>query len=223
MMKQIQLSEGLILLSGEKRMGKTRLSLKLANYLAQNEKVLFLNFDDYEERLRLFLLESEYTVNENLHINTTLEGFSMETYMELLSILEKNNYSTIIIDEFEKYIDSYRGYINVEYDLNKVVTEALLFLVRHFKCRIIINYKLNQYQVNFNWGVEYPGLDNIKYPRVLVNECAQIFYLFIPSKAGFSEDDEGNSLADNIELHSLKNKDHLEELLILNNRDVKIL
>src|SRR6056297_2614543 len=99
MMNHIKLSKGLILLSGMKGIGKTRFSLKLGNFIAQKEKVLYLSFDDYKVKLQLLLRQMDTVVNKNFEINSCLDEFCIETYLEILKLIEEKNYSTIIINK----------------------------------------------------------------------------------------------------------------------------
>lgn len=71
-MEQIKLSNGLIAFGGAKGAGKTRFMLKLANYIAKTEKVLFVSYQDYAEKLEHILKRIDTQIRSNLELNTTL-------------------------------------------------------------------------------------------------------------------------------------------------------
>ena len=63
-MERIKLSKGVIALGGTQGVGKTRFSLKLANYTAEKEKVLFISYQDYNEKLISIVNELDGKVQE---------------------------------------------------------------------------------------------------------------------------------------------------------------
>jgi len=224
-MNQIQLSEGLILLSGIKNLGgRTRFSLKLGNSIAQKEKVLYLSFDEYKEKLQLMLKQMDVKLNKNFEINSCLNEFCIETYLEILTLIEANNYSTIIINKLNTLLPDYRlmvGEFDFDFTLQTVI-DSLLFIIRQFNCRIILVDELPMHKINLQILSESAKLSDIRFPRVLVNSCTQIFYLCYPAELGCIEDQDGNDISDRIELYNLKNENHEEELIILNNKELKI-
>lgn len=224
-MNQIYLTDGLVLLSGHFKIGKTSFSLKLGNYLANKEKVLFLNFDDYEEKLRVLVEGMDTKVNEKFDIDSSLDNFCLETYIELLSLLENNKYSTIIIDNLNRLVPQ-NGYMVGDFDYNftiNTVINSLLYIIRQFKCRIILIYALYDIQIKCQaLAKEYVRLNNFIFPRTLVNNCNQIFYLDYPYSRGYIVDEEGEDLINHIELYSLKNDKHNEEFFILDNSKLNI-
>ncbi len=221
-LNQINLSEGLILLGGADKTGKTRFATKLGNFLAEKEKVLFLCFDEYEEKIRFIASDIDREIRDNFEVYGADE-FCLETYLDILSLLEENNYSTIIIDKLNTLLPEYRtmaGAFDIDLDIQTII-DSLQFIIRQFKCRIILVYELKQMR-HSSCKDDRAKLKDFRFPRSLVNRCNQIFFYNYPFLGGITEDEEGYSLINHIELYNLKNEEHKEELLILDNHELHI-
>jgi hypothetical protein len=216
-MEQINLSKKLTMLSSLRNVGTTQFATKLGNYLAKKEKVLYLTFTEYEEKIRFMASEMDSIVEDNFEVYAADE-FCLETYLDILTLLEKNNYSTIIIDNLNSLYPEYRtmaGEFDTDINIQTIV-DSLQFMIRQFKCRIILVYELDQMRIR-SYNDYRAKLNDFRFPRSLVNNCNQIFFYNYPYLKGYTEDEEGKSLINHIELYSLKNENHKEELLILDN------
>ena len=96
-MERLELSEKLIAIGAVEGVGKTRFAINLANQLAEKEKVLFINWTDYSEKLHKILQQSGKTINDNLDINTHVGYFDVNSILEIIDLIEFHNYSTILL------------------------------------------------------------------------------------------------------------------------------
>ena len=126
-MEKLKLSEGLIAIGAAEMAGKTSFAIRLANLLAKKERVLFLNWTDYADRLHQIITKSNNSVNDKLDINTNVGYFNIESFIEIMELIETHNYSTIFIDDINYFtqigetfdlIDQYNLVLN---DCNEVI------------------------------------------------------------------------------------------------------
>lgn len=101
-MNRLKLS-GLVSFGGAKGIGKTRFLLKLANSIANKEKVLFLSWQDCKENLSNIIHSIDGSVHPNLNINTSLNYFNVGTFLEIIEIIQKKKYTIIFIDDIENF------------------------------------------------------------------------------------------------------------------------
>jgi hypothetical protein len=217
-MERIKLSNGLILFGGMKRMGKTLFTLKLANYIANNEKVLFLSFQDYHEKLQNILLEMDGFIEDNLEINSSLDYYKLHSFIRLIDYLKTGKFTTIIIDDLHSYFNC-ESYDSIDYDANEA-TDPLLFLSNLLNIRVIINVRIaqsNPYDNSYS-----PKIRHFIWTRSLIDTASQVYAIFRPYSCGIKEDEDGNSLSEVIEIYSLKNEKHEEEIILLNNLELNV-
>jgi hypothetical protein len=217
-MNQIELSKGLIALGGNKGIGKTRFSLKLANFLAQHEKVLYISYQDYSEKLHSILNEIDIDVNENLEINTSFGYFNVGTFLKMIKHIKEKVITTLFIDD----LDCFNR--NEFYEFNEIekdsAIEGLLFISKQLNVRVIFNLVLTKNYRSYNFV--RPQLRDFDWSRKVVNDCSQIFALYRPAFYGISEDEDGCSLLDVIEVLNLKNQTHKELIYKLDNKQLNI-
>jgi hypothetical protein len=209
-----------------RNVGITKFAIKLGNYLAKKEKLLYLTFNEYEEKIRFMAseMESDRKVENNFEVYSANE-FCLETYLDILSLIEKNNYSTIIIDNLNSLYSIYHRSGDGECDINmqiRTIIDSLHFMIRQFKCRIILVHEINDMRYSFSDDFCRAKLNDFVFHRHLVNNCNQILFYNYPYLKGYIEDSEGESMINRIELYSLKNENHTEEILILDNSKLNI-
>ncbi|MGZ2370410.1 hypothetical protein ACXR6G_11525 [Ancylomarina sp. YFZ004] len=207
-MKRFNLS-GLIALGGAKGIGKTRFLLKLANSIANNEKVLFLSWQDCEENLSNILHSIDGSIHPNFDINTSLNYLNVGTFLEILKIIQKGKYTTIFVDDIENFTQNdYQDFFCDEKD-NAI--EALKYIANLINTTIVFATTIGSEEdisiSKFNWS------------RRIINDCDQIIAISRPSHFGYIEDAEGVSLLDNIEISFLKNN---LQSFTLNNKELNI-
>lgn len=218
-MERIKLSAGLIAFGGAKGVGKTRFMLKLANFLAKTEKLLFVSYTDYNERLEHVLKGIDGTINTNLELNTYLGYYCVESFLELIEYIEEGGFKTVIIDNAECYSLNPNG--TFSYPGKDGVVDALLFISNRLKVRVMFT----TYLVSNSFTEDYssPTLNSFIWSREIVNQCEQIYVFYRPAICGLKFDEEGIPIEDNLELISLKNEDHNEHKIIYANSEFKIL
>jgi replicative DNA helicase len=212
-------STGLIAIGSRPGMGKTVITLNLANQLAASEKVVFLSYQDFKERLLSVLKQQEQKLRKDLIINTTFEYLDGESLATLRSILKEQGYSTLIIDDLDhcQKEDHQRS----EYEKDFIIKE-LKRIAEDLGMRIIVNVSLSK-QLEHRMGDNRPMVRDFTWSRRLINDCSQIFSIFRPAHYAFVEDEEGNPTDDVIEIDCLKNLGGEEFSVWLDNKEEKII
>jgi len=217
-MNQIELSNGLIAFGGNKGIGKTRFSLKLANLIAKTEKVLFVSYQDYREKLHAILEEIDNEVNENLEINTSFDYFNVGTFLGIINHIEAKEFTTLFIDDLDCFNrNEFHEFKEIEKDS---AIEGLLFLSKHLNIRVIITLVLTKDYPSPNHYK--PQLRDFDWSRKIVNDCSQIFALYRPEFYGITKNEEGLSLLGLIEILTLKSENHIEQIYKLDNKQLNI-
>lgn len=215
-MERIKLSKGVIALGGTQGVGKTRFSLKMANYIAEKEEVLFISYQDYNEKLISIVNELDEKVQEKLEINTSFKYCNLLTFLDIYDYVEKHNFTTVFIDDINWFNEGIRSYTDLYYKETSI--KALLFLSKKLNVRIVFTLSIEE---RHDYPVEN-SVRNFSWSRNIVNECSQIYVLYRPYFYGYSTNPNGESLIDQIRVISLKNENHKEETIILDNRELKI-
>jgi hypothetical protein len=214
-MERIKFTNGLIAFAGAKGEGKTRFMLKYANFLAKSERVLFLCYQDYSERLQHILKSIDGEIQKNLQIDSSMEFYTVESFIRLIEFINEEGVKTIIIDSIEDYSP-----MQHPYNANEVVN-SLMFMANHTKARVIFTLNLHE-NFNVEKNSTRPNLSDFIWPRAIVNQCTQIFSLFRPAFHGLTVDEDNNALFDCIELHSLKNEEHKHFVMEFDNKVINL-
>lgn len=224
-MDRIILTKGLITFGGSEGIGKTRFTLKLANYLANNEKVLFISYQDYKENLYEIINQMDSKLNENLEIITSFDYFNVGSFLEIIKHIENKVITTLFIDDLDYFNrNEFREFKENEKDS---VIDGLLFLSKHLDISVVFNLVLSKSYVSQYFGeqgirVDKPRIRDFDWSRKIINDCSQIYALYRPAFYGLSLDEDGNSLLDWIEILNLKNVKHKEEIFEMDNNRLKI-
>jgi hypothetical protein len=217
-MNRLKLSNGLIVFGGDRGAGKTRFLLKLANYLALSEKVLFVSYTDYTERLEHILQGIDGIINPNLELNTTLGYYCVDSFIELIEHIEDGEFTTVIIDDVEHYSLSPAG--TFSYPGKDGIVDALLFISTRIKVRVVFSTRLVSNYLDDAFSA--PTLQNFIWSREIINQCEQIYAIHRPTLYGIVEDkEEGFFYKDRIEVVSLKNETHELESIRFSNADYR--
>ncbi len=211
-MKNIQHIIGITAIGGVKNVGKTRFSLKLANYYAKHEKsVLFLSYNNIQEQSQVFLQKYDTGIDRRL-ICKSIENFNycitpnmLETY------LLKNHFSTVFIDDFNEFFMS----VN---DVKKIAQKLHIA----FFINIQISVRMPQNERDFLRyfdGSDTPMLKSFAYnieQEQYIHYCSNIYALHRPFQFNKNKDKNGKSLASLLEMHLMKNNTCNHEKYILN-------
>lgn len=199
-MESIELPIGLTAVGGVKGEGKTSFCLKLANHLAQREKVLFISYQDYKEKIKEHLISTDRSINPGLKIRTDFEYFGLDTFVKLMWHLEKKSYSTVFIDNSD-FLIKYEPWDRAYGDVDEFI-EALE-LMHHF-CKVKIVFTINISQ-KADYSSKTPTLRDFNSSRHIPNKCRQVLAIYRPLCHGFTEDAEGSSTTYQLEVYNLKN------------------
>lgn len=199
-MESIELPIGLTAVGGVKGEGKTAFCLKLANHIAQREKVLFISYQDYKEKITEHLISTDRSINPGLEIRTDFEYFGLDTFVKLMWLLQDKPYSTVFIDNSD-FLNKYDPWDRAYDDVDEFI-EALE-LMHHF-CRVKVIFTINIGQ-KADYSRKYPMLRDFNSSRHISNKCRQVLAVYRPIYHGFTEDAEGSSTIYQLEVYSLKN------------------
>ncbi len=186
-MEKFKLSNGLIAIGAIENGSKTTYAIQLANELAEKEKVLYLNWTDYADRLNHLIKKRGNKVNKNLDINTNIGFFDVGTFITIMELIELKNYSTIFIDDINYFSQS-----GVEFDIfdeinsngKDNVIRALRYIVDKLNVRVVFNITINANGA--------PKLADFAWSRLIINDCDQVIAL--------------NENKNDLEIYNLKNE-----------------
>ena len=186
-MKKLKLSNGLIAIGAVEKGRKTTYAIQLANEIAKNEKVLYLNWTDYADRLNYLIKKGNNEISENLEINTNVGFFDVGTFINIMELIENNNYSTIFVDDINTFSQSgetFDCYDEINSNGKDNVIRALRYIVDKFNVRVIFNVSII--------ADEIPKLADFAWSRLIINDCNQVIALNETEKA--------------LEIYNLKNE-----------------
>ncbi len=156
----------LIAIGGTKNTGKTQFSIQLANKISEREKVLYLNWVDYAEKLHKHIVNSQQKINKNLTINTNINYFDVGSFLHIIDLIESYDYTTVFIDDINHYIQSNSDYFDSIFE--EQVINAFRYIVDKLSVRVF--FTINIPSLNY-----ITNLDNFTWSRSLVNECDEIY------------------------------------------------
>jgi hypothetical protein len=210
-MESIELPIGLTAVGGVKGEGKTSFCLKLANHIAQREKVLFISYQDYTERTEEHLKSIDRNINPGLEIRTDFEYFGLDTYVKLMWLFQDKPYSTVFIDNSD-FLNKYDPWDRAYGDVDEFI-EALE-LMHHF-CRVKVVFTINICQKTDS-DRRHPMLRDFNSSRHIPNKCRQVLAIYRPHYHGYIEDEQGLPLINRLDVYSLKNQSNK---IIINTMD----
>ncbi len=217
-MNQLNLTNGLIAFGGSKGIGKTRFALKLANHLAKIEKVLYISYQDYKEKLNAVLIEMDSISQKKLEINTSFDYFSVSAVLNIYEYIEKENITTIFLDDVDCFNRNEYNEFNEFFEEERdSIINSLHFISKHLNIRLIFNIELP-----LNHTSRKPTIRDFNWSRKIINHCSQIFAIYRPAFHGFSEDESGNSLTDKIEILRIKSEQNENEILEFSNNELRM-
>lgn len=200
-MESIELPTGLTAVGGLKSEGKTSFCLKLANHIAQRERVLFISYQDYKERIEKHLLSIDKSISPGLEIRTDFEYFGLDTFVKLMWLLKDKSHSTVFIDNSD-FLNKYDPWDQAYGEVDEFI-EALE-LMHHF-CRVKVIFTINIGQ-KADLSRRYPMLRDFNSSRHIPNKCQQVLAVYRPHYHGYIEDEQGIELKNQFEIYSFKSQ-----------------
>lgn len=207
-MEKIKLAKGLIALGGQADLRTTRFALKYANHLAKNERVLYVSYKLYKEKLDSIIFEMDEKINDNLELNPNFEHLGLTSFFQFYEKIRTDCIDVLIIDDIECFCPINRNK-NFSENYDPVLMLKHLSQLTNIKVLFITNTK-RIYSCEYD--ADRPKLQDFWWSRNIINECSQIYALYYPEVYGMLEDADGNSLEHIIELHHLKNENNSEEV-----------
>lgn len=186
-MEKLTLSNGLIAIGAVEKGNKTTYAIQLANELAKEEKVLYLNWTDFADRLHYLIKKGGSDVNKNLDINTNIGYFDVGAFITIMELIETNNYSTIFIDDINYFSQSgseFDVFDEINSNGKDNVIRALRYIVDKLNVRVVFNITIN--------ANETPKLADFAWSRLIINDCDQVIAI--------------NENKNNLEIFNLKNE-----------------
>jgi len=200
-MESIELPIGLTAVGGLKGEGKTSFCLKLANHLAQREKVLFISYQDYKEKFEKHLVSIERIINPGLEIRTDFEYFGLGTYVKLMWLLQDKPFSTVFIDNSD-FLNKYDPWDRAYGDVDEFI-EALELMHHFSNVKIVFTLNIGQ---KADYSRKYPMLRDFNSSRHVTNKCHQVLAIYRPYFHGYIEDEQGFPLNNRLDIYNLKNQ-----------------
>lgn len=169
-MKRIQLSNGIIAIGSEEDSVASKFSIRLANYLAKSEKVLFITYFDYSEKIKKELFDIYNRIEQKLIIDDSFERFNVDTFLEIIKKVNDNKYTTVFIDSVEQFLNNYfETYFEKH---NQSVLDAFKYLTENYNVRIIFTTRISETHAL------QPNLADFTWDRKLINYCNQIYAVY---------------------------------------------
>jgi len=215
-MDKIKLASGLIAIGfhGEKsNIEKTKFPIYLANKLAENEKVLFLNWNNYSRKLEQILTGLGWHKNPNLQINTSVNYFGLESFFDIIDLIESEDYKTIFIDDIFSFT---MGDVQ-KFEDRDLVIKTLKFISDRFLVIIVFQMNIDDKMfLNSNYVYEVePELGYFNWSRMIINDCEQVFA--IKNLTGIIDDETDEFYQDETyRIYELKNDSDITENYIIN-------
>ncbi len=168
-MKKIHLKNGLIAIGGYQNIGKTTFALQLANRIAENEKVLYLSWQDYGDNLRNTILKFNDTISENLDINTRVEYYSVHSFVTILKLIDEKKYTTIFIDDVESFKQGTNSNSYHDYENDSVIA-SLKYIAEKYHIRVVFTLNINECETT-------GSLRDFSWSRLIINDCEQVLWI----------------------------------------------
>lgn len=178
---------GLIAIGAVELGYKTAFAIQLANDIAKKEKVLYLNWTDYADHLHHQIKKSGQEVSKNLDINTNVGYFDAGSFINIMELIEINNYTTVFIDDINTYSqsgDMYTEFDEINSNGKDNVIRALRYIVDKMKVRVFFNITITTDNL--------PKLKDFVWSRLIINDCDQVIAL--------------NKIDNKLEIFKLKNQ-----------------
>ena len=153
-------------------MDRTKLPLVWANNLANEEKVLFINWSQYDSKLSNFLESIELDKSKNLRIDTQIDYFGLRSFFEIIEAVEKENYKSIFIDD----VFSFSACKELSYYDRSLVIKTLKFITKIYDVRVVIHVPIDSRMfLTSDYLYKYdPELGYFNWCRLLINDCDQV-------------------------------------------------
>ncbi len=171
MKNNIYLDNGLIAIGGYQNSGKTAFALQIANRIAENEKVLYLSWQDYGDNLQNQILKFSKKIAQNLDINTQIDYYSVRTFIQILELIEEKGYTTVFIDDVDSF--KYGTISNSYYDYeNNAIIETLKYIAEKYAIRLVFTLRIPEYE---DLTI---SLRDFAWSRLIVNDCKQVLSVY---------------------------------------------
>lgn len=142
MINKLKLSQGLNILSGYKKGYKTSFVLKWANYLAKDNKVLYINWAKQESVFTDRLKEMGEEVNPNMVIDSLYEYLDATASIEIFEKIEEEKFDIIFFDDI--IVNSDRNYEDEYFKYCGDVAMVLDFIANRLKIKIVLTISVKQ-------------------------------------------------------------------------------
>jgi len=215
----MQLEVGINLFGGLKRSGKSRFCLKWANQIAQTQKVLFLNWTSFSEKLQSELIEMGETPHKNLSIYTMSEDFNMEIFLDIYDLIETDKFEVVVFDDI--YLNE-RNRMDCDYlECDSALIRGLSFLVKQLNVKILLPNDVKPF-FRLEQPVFHTDIKNFKFSHNLLTISKNIWFMYRPHFCGVFETPDGQPTIDKIEVFSLKNASLKEYVILFDNKVLKL-
>jgi hypothetical protein len=140
-MNELLKSNGLIAIGIDSKTDKIKYTLDLANDIAKNENVLYLNSFEKDNALKNILQNNEFNKSPNLYIDIKFLYFTLSSVVSLIESIEFYKCSTIFIDSIDSYIKNIEDISccknNCEEFTQENLIKMLKFVSEKYSVRIV--------------------------------------------------------------------------------------
>jgi replicative DNA helicase len=217
LMRTIAFKTGELLVFGSRPgMGLSRLTIKIANELAQSHNVLFVSYQTYKAHILKTITEQGSKPNPNLIIDTSLP-FNFEAFYYLREIIKSRTVNYVFVDDLDSFMRSDRYYFS-----NDDIIKSFHQLVSDLNITVILNLTVSRNSEKRS-GPHKPLLRDFNWARNIIELADQIYSIYRPAYYGLTQDENGDSVKDIIEISCLKNENNQFQLIKVDYRKEKIL
>jgi len=210
---------GLIFFGSRPGMGLTRTTLKIANYIARSQGVVFISYQDYKEKLIHILSQQGESPNVLLNIETKLKFYDHTLVRDFASIMSNTGSNTVVVDDLDSMLGEN---FDLEIQHRERFLHELQILAELKKVRIILNVTVSK-KVEYRGGDKRPMLRDFTWSRNISELANQIYTVYRPEYYAITVDENGESTYGRIELELIKDKDCKEVKYLLLNHNERII
>ncbi len=194
---------GIIVFGSRPGMGLTTTTLKLANQIAQSKNVIFISYQDYEEKLLKILERHAEAVSRYLTINTSFDFYGDSFVQDISELMASKSVDTVVIDDLDSMLGEY---FDLEIRHRDMLLQKLQALTRVNNTRIILNVTVSQ-KVEYRNDSKKPMLRDFTWSRNLMGIADQVYTIYRPEYYLLVEDENGKSTSGRIDIDLIKDRE----------------
>lgn len=190
------IKNGLILMGARLSETLTTTSIDLTKSEQEN-KTLLVSYKNYKAQM---IDDDELSSSKSLIIDTTFPYFEIEYFNQLKKAIKEEGYKIVILDDLNTLINDSQYDNSYSKDF---IIRGFKQVVDEFGISVVLNVVLPE-TVDERSGDKSPLLSDFNWSRQILEQADQIIGLYEPSMYGIAEDEDGNSVGDQVAVLTLK-------------------